>query len=239
MDKFEAAHIVRQFILSFDTVTDKNDTDFTELYVHESGKPGSLIHFTPDREYNHRHLCFYEYYENNHYFTVPTGSVENLFERNYKFNNSLHLSKYNYSDRNITKLNFIQEYCHNMENITFAKTEMMRSERLDQFVITVHNDTGKLIVSHTSVFFSYIYPSIYVTFVFDEQLNLINLGIKDNHLKSIMDNMTIDFKLKTFEFFIDYFVKKEFRELIDVEYTEIDQSNIASYLSIHAMYDFK
>lgn len=233
MDKLQAANIIKDYILSFDKDKTEDDPDFVELYIHEEARKGGLIHFTSKQEPFQRTLFNYEKYLDTHiFFMNTTGGVNNLFKIMDTLKSSL-----TYQERTLTYLNFIRSYCKAIEHLSTKKYNMMKNERLDHIKIAIDDSTGKFVISHTSTFFAYKYPSIYVTFVFDKDLNLLNIGFDDSHVNDIMQQLSIDQKIKAFLFFIDYFVQKEFRELVNEDYKIVNKDNLGDYLLLHAMHE--
>lgn len=237
MEKLEVAEIIKDHILSFEDIKDEDDYNFVDLYIHENARAGGLIHLTNEKDYSQKTLFSYEKYLDNHIFFMNTwGGVNNLFKIVDMANNNP--SKIGtYQERVLGNLKFIQSYCSSLEKVIPKKYKMLQNERLDQFRIDMDDTTGHFVISHTTSFFSYLLPCIYVTFVFDKNHNLINIGFDESHVKELMKDLTIEQKIKVFAFFIDYFVEKEFRTLVNVDYTEVNLDNLHDYLLLHEMYE--
>ena len=236
MDKLEAAEFVKSHVLSFETIKDEDDYGFQDLFVHEKAKAGGLIHFTSENEYMHRTLFSYEKYLNNYhiFFMTSMWGVDNLFNLVELYQNKSSLTT---NQRILAKLKFVQSYCSSLEKAIPKKYDMLKDERLDRFRIDIDDETNQFVISHTTAFFSYMYPSIYVTFVVDKNHNLINIGFDDAHVKELMKDLTIEQKIKAFGFFIDYFVQKDFRTLVNIDYKEVNLDNLHDYLTLHEMYE--
>lgn len=237
MEKLEVAEIIKAHILSFEEIKDENDYHFVDLYIHENARAGGLIHLTSEKDYAPKTLFSYEKYLDIHIFFMNTwGGVNNLFKIvDMAHNNPSKIGTY--QERVLGNLKFIQSYCTALEKAIPKKYKMLQDERLERFRIDMDNTTGHFVISHTTAFYSYLLPSIYVTFVFDKNHNLINIGFDEPHVKELMRDLKIEQKIKVFGFFIDYFVEKEFRTLVNVDYKEVNLDNIDDYLLLHEMYE--
>lgn len=235
VNKYEAAEIVKNYVLSFENLKD-NDDDRKYLYVHENGRPQSLIHFNDTNETYQRTFCLYEKYLTEHIFFIPSpGSDKNHLKVAHILSKSINQPKLAAQERSLGALSFLQSYCAALEKISSKHYEMMLDERIDQMSIRVDDTTGQIVIGHTTAFFSYAYPSVYVTFLFDIHLNLINIVIQDNYVRNLMNSLSMEKKIQAFAFFIDYFVEKEYRTLVGVDYKEIGLDTLDDYLLLHAM----
>lgn len=236
MEKLEVAQLIKSYILSFEEVKCEDDDGFLDLYIHEQGKPGGLIHLSHENEYIVKTLFSYEKYEDYHIFFMNTsGGVNNLFKIMEMSTNHSGCVTLTYHDRMLGSLNFVKSYCSSMKAAIPTKYHLLKDERLDRFRIDVDDISGKFVISHTTAFFSYHYSVVYVTFVFDKNHKLINIGFEDSHIKEVMKELTIEKKCKAFGFFIDYLIEKDFRELVNVDYKEVNVDNLDDYLLLHAM----
>lgn len=236
MDKLEVAQFIKSYILSFEEVKCEDDDGFLDLYIHENARAGGLIHLTNENDYSHKTLFSYEKYEDYHIFFMNTaGGVNNLFKLVDMSTNRSSKSALTYHERILSNLKFVRSYCSALEQAIPTKYNLLQDERLDRFRIDLDDTTGHFVISHTTAFFSYHYSAVYVTFLFDKNHKLINIGFEDSHVKEVMKNLTIEDKCKAFAFFIDYFVEKEFRELVNIDYKEVNADNLNDYLLLHAM----
>ena len=236
MDKLEAAKIIKSYILSFEDVQCEDDSGFIDLYIHEKSKPGGLIHLTHENEYLSKTLFSYEKYENYHIFFMNTaGGVNNLFKVVDMSNNRASVSGFTYHERILSNLKFFRSYCLALEQMIPTKYNLLKDERLDCFRIDLDDITGNFVISHTTAFFSSHYSAVYVTFLFDQNNKLINIAFEDTHVRDIMKDLTIEKKAESFSFFVDYFIEKDFREQVNIDYKEINVNNLDDYLLLHAM----
>jgi len=236
VDKLEVANLIKSYILSFEEVKCEDDDGFLDLYIHEKAKPGGLIHLNNENDYTNKTLFSYENYENYHIFFMNTaGGVNNLFKIVDMATQQSSKSALTYHERILSNLKFVQSYCASLEKAIPTKYKLLKDERLDRFRIDLDDTSGHFVVSHTTAFFAYHYPSVYVTFVFDKNHNLINIGFEDSHVKEVMKDLSIEKKAKAFDFFIDYFIEKGFRELVNIDYKEVNVDNLDDYLLLHAM----
>lgn len=234
MDKIQAANIVSQYLQSFEA-----ETSYIDFHVYESQKTNSegVIHYSQKTDAVSHSVFSAEYYEGDWICHFIARNVNSLFTiiQNYKETGST--SGFTVIERLLAKSSIFHKL-YEAFTANLGKTfDLIMSSRMDTYRILYNETTGD--IKHTFIFSVYSdqYPSVYVSFDFDADFNLIDLEIMDTHIKTLLHyTYKMNEKIGAFKLFLTYFTDAYFRTYIECDYKDIKREDLDRYITLTEIY---
>lgn len=226
MDKLAASHLFKEYLMSFEKEADTDLNFYLYAYINEKDH---CIHFDPEaRKFMNSSLFSSVDYDSfNSFNFISQGS-------NYL------LSAFENPDKNFQGfmwMTFFQKLCNNVK-VSFQELfPILSTSRMDLYNVKFNENVDLITHEFSISVYCYEYSAIYVHFILDSQLNLIDVSIGDRYVCSVLDKAkNIQERVNYLKVFMAYFLDESFRKHLLCDYKEIDQHNIESYLTVYHLH---